>query len=104
MGQVQLQQGDVTPVIQQHSPHGAVLPVDAHVLIVQPQVEVLDVEPADLGGVPQLSGARIRQGEPTAGLVPARLSRLWYHPVTQVRPPGRVMLDTSRPSPGSVAA
>jgi hypothetical protein len=24
----------------------------------------------------------------TAGLVPAGLSRLWYHPVTQVRPPG----------------
>jgi len=24
----------------------------------------------------------------TAGLVPAGLSRLWYHPVTQVQPPG----------------
>ncbi len=25
----------------------------------------------------------------TAGLAPAGLSRLWYHPVTQVQPPGR---------------
>ena len=24
----------------------------------------------------------------TAGLVPVGLSRLWYYPVTQVRPPG----------------
>jgi len=41
----------------------------------------------------------------TAGLASTSLWRSSaYHPVTQVRPPGRVMLDTSRPSPGSVAA
>jgi hypothetical protein len=33
--------------------------------------------------------ARKQRQITTAGLVPAGLSRLWYHPVTQVRPPGR---------------
>ena len=48
--------------------------------------------------------ARKQRQITTAGLVPAGLSRLWYHPVTQASRPGAVMLDTSRPSPGSVAA
>jgi hypothetical protein len=33
--------------------------------------------------------ARKQRQITTAGLVPAGLWRLWYHPVTQVRPPGR---------------
>jgi len=33
--------------------------------------------------------ARKQRQITTAGLVPAGLSRLWYHPVTQVQPPGR---------------
>jgi hypothetical protein len=32
--------------------------------------------------------ARRQRQITTAGLVPAGLWRLWYHPVTQVRPPG----------------
>ena len=31
--------------------------------------------------------ARKQRQITTAGLVPAGLSRLWYHPVTQVQPP-----------------
>jgi hypothetical protein len=33
--------------------------------------------------------ARKQRQITTAGLVPVGLSRLWYHPVTQVQPPGR---------------
>ena len=40
----------------------------------------------------------------TAGLVPAGQSRLWYHRSLRSTRPGAVMLDTSRSSPGSVAA
>ena len=54
---------------------------------------------------PHLGHHRKQRQVITAGLVSATL---WpssaYHPVTQVRPPGVVMLDTSRLSPGSVAA
>ena len=49
-GQVQPEQRDVAAVVQQHRPHGAALAVDAHVLVVRAQVQVLDVEPACLGG------------------------------------------------------
>jgi len=49
-GQVQPEQRDVAAVVQQHRPHRAALAVDAHVLVVRAQVQVLDVEPAGLGG------------------------------------------------------
>jgi len=65
-GQVQPEQRDVAAVVQQHRPHGAALAVDAHVLVIQAQVQVLDVEPAGLGG----AGA-------------AGVGGLEQHPVTQ---------------------
>jgi len=40
----------------------------------------------------------------TTGLVPAGQSRLWYYRSLRSTRPGAVMLDTSRSSPGSVAA
>jgi hypothetical protein len=49
-GQVQLDQGDVPAVIEQHGARGAALAVDARVFVVQPQVQVLDVQAADLAG------------------------------------------------------
>ena len=69
-GQVQLEQGDVAAVIQQHSARGAALVVDAHVLVVQPQVQVLHVQAADLGGpgAAHVRGSRTAPSpQPSAG-------------------------------------
>jgi hypothetical protein len=49
-GQVQPEQRDVAPVVEQHGADGAALAVDAGVLVVDAQVQVLDVDPADLRG------------------------------------------------------
>jgi hypothetical protein len=49
-GQVELEQRHVAAVVQENGPHGAALTVDAHVLVVQPQVEVFDVQAAGFGG------------------------------------------------------
>jgi len=46
-GEVELEQGDVAAVIEQHGADGAALAVDPGVLVVQAQVEVLDVHAAD---------------------------------------------------------
>src|ERR1700734_6926 len=56
-GQVHLEQPDVAAVVQQDCPDGAAFAVDPHVFVVRPQVEVLGVQPAGLGG-PRAAGLR----------------------------------------------
>ena len=85
--------------------------ITGHIRITAPIGQVFDTV-ADTRNEPSFNPAmtgvelppRRRSGR-ARGSVPAWAGRRpAYHPVTQVRPPGRVMLDTSRPSPGSVAA
>nr|WP_246090442.1 hypothetical protein [Nonomuraea deserti] len=49
-GQVELGQGDVAAVVQQDGAYAAALAVNPDVLVIQPQVQVLDVETAHFGG------------------------------------------------------
>jgi hypothetical protein len=49
-GEVELEESDVAAVVEEDGADGAALAVDADVLVVLPEVEVLDVEAADFGG------------------------------------------------------
>jgi NAD(P)-dependent dehydrogenase (short-subunit alcohol dehydrogenase family) len=55
--QVELEEGDVVAVIQQDGADGTALAVDADVLVVGAQVEVLDVQDAGFGGAPAVTRA-----------------------------------------------
>lgn len=48
--QVELEEGDVAAVVQEHGADGAALAVDADVFVVLAQVEVFEVEAAGFGG------------------------------------------------------
>jgi hypothetical protein len=49
-GEVELEEGDVAAVVQEHGADCAALAVDADVLVVLVEVEVFEVEAADFGG------------------------------------------------------
>jgi hypothetical protein len=60
-GEVEVEEGDVAAVVEEDGADGAALAVDADVLVVLPEVEVLDVEAADFGGAGPTHVGRLEQ-------------------------------------------